>query len=303
MAVEKVTFFDNTHFTLGEQTTEGCKDFVSTNADTTLADSGIYFTPKYKENDINTNVHHIAHNGHIYTLGSDVIENSNSEFKVGENEDTNAISLIKSVSADRFEKTIKYDIVNINFSKILERLEALETTVNTLRYGVEPMIEPGELPSVVLYYIKYGEDGNPTIVNDNDVEHPIHTEILHEDASNVNKILLKQIDFEQYIKDAQSDNPNYIYTLKHNNGDDIVIDSNDDRYDVIGIGLRGFKITNICLADENNNKYGIQINVKDNKIMDLIQANVIYGSIIKILDKQDTSIKISAIVYDKLDEQ
>ena len=90
------------------------------------------------------------------------------------------------------------------------------------------------------------------------------------------------------------------YILKHNNGNDITIDSNDNRYDVIGIGLSPndtYEITNICLPDENNNKYGREITFDTIKKTNIIEID--NKQIIKILDKQDTGIRISAIVYKK----
>ena len=114
--------------------------------------------------------------------------------------------------------------------------------------------------------------------------------------NNANKILLTETYFNQYTKDTYSDNANFI--LKHNNGDPITIDSNDNRYDVIGIGLlpnNTYEITNICLPDENNNKYGREISIDTNVNVITIDNK----QIIKILDKQDTGIRISAIVYTK----
>ena len=51
---------------------------------------------------INTKVHHIAHNGHIYTLGSDVIEDNSSYYSYYDCEinDTNtSVSIISSADA------------------------------------------------------------------------------------------------------------------------------------------------------------------------------------------------------------
>lgn len=294
MALNKVTFFDTTYFKLADTNTEGCKDFVSTDEGTTLSDAGIYFTPKYDETktNINTRVHHIAHNGHIYTLGSDVIKANNEEVTV--NNENSIIPIISSLEADRFEKIIKYASLSIDFSDILNRLSELERIV----YGPEPIID--SLPNIVLYYIKYDDNGNPAIV-DNETYADIKPETLtseNYDKNNANKILLTETYFNQYTKDTYSDNANYI--LKHNNGNDITIDSNDNRYDVIGIGLLPndtYEITNICLADEHNNKYGREIT------FDIItKTNIIEidnKQIIKILDKQDTGIRISAIVYKK----
>ena len=291
MALNKVTFFDTTDFKLADTNTEGCKDFVSTDEGTTLSDAGIYFTPKYDEakTDINTSVHHIAHNGHIYTLGSDVIKANNEEVTV--NNENSIIPIISSLEADRFEKIIKYTNLSIDFSNILNRLSELERIV----YGPEPTID--SLPNIVLYYIKYDGD-NPSIV-DNETYADIKPETLtseNYDKNNANKILLTETYFNQYTKDTYSDNANYI--LKHNNGNDITIDSNDNRYDVIGIGLLPndtYEITNICLPDENNNKYGREISIDTNVNVITIDDK----QIIKILDKQDTGIRISAIVYTK----
>ena len=298
MALSKVTFFDNTYFKLDESIKDKeCKDFVTANDTTSLSYNGIYFTPKYDETkpDINTKVHHIAHNGHIYTLGTDVIKIENNENKIT---DTNSrISLVTSLSADRFEKTISYYVSTIDFSNILNRLSELERIV----YGPEPSIE--SLPNIVLYYIKYDGD-NPRIV-DNETYADIKPETLtseNYDKNNANKILLTETYFNQYTKDTYSDNANYI--LKDNNGDPITIDSNDNRYDVIGIGLLPndrllpndtYEITNICLPDENNNKYGREISIDTNVNVITIDNK----QIIKILDKQDTGIRISAIVYTK----
>ena len=291
MALNKVTFFDTTYFKLADTNTEGCKDFVSTDEGTTLSDAGIYFTPKYDKakTDINTSVHHIAHNGHIYTLGSDVIKANNEEVTV--NNENSIIPIISSLEADRFEKIIKYTNLSIDFSNILNRLSELERIV----YGPEPTID--SLPNIVLYYIKYDGD-NPSIV-DNETYADIKPETLtseNYDKNNANKILLTETYFNQYTKDTYSDNANYI--LKHNNGNDITIDSNDNRYDVIGIGLLPndtYEITNICLPDENNNKYGREISIDTNVNVITIDNK----QIIKILDKQDTGIRISAIVYNK----
>lgn len=293
MALNKVTFFDTTYFKLADTNTEGCKDFVSTDEGTTLSDAGIYFTPKYDETktNINTRVHHIAHNGHIYTLGSDVIKENNEDIKVTVDIDNSIIPIISSLEADRFEKIIKYTNLSIDFSNILNRLSDLERIV----YGPEPTID--SLPNIVLYYIKYDGD-NPSIV-DNETYADIKPETLTSedyDKNNANKILLTETYFNQYTKDTYSDNANYI--LKHNNGDPITIDSNDNRYDVIGIGLlpnNTYEITNICLPDENNNKYGREISIDANVNVITIDNK----QIIKILDKQDTGIRISAIVYNK----
>lgn len=291
MALSKVTFFDNTNFKLDESITDKeCKDFVTADDTTTLSYNGIYFTPKYDETktDINT-VHHIAHNGHIYTLGSDVIKKE--DIKVTVNNDNSIIPIISSLEADRFEKIIKYTNLSIDFSNILNRLSELERIV----YGPEPTID--SLPNIVLYYIKYDGD-NPSIV-DNETYADIKPETLSSenyDKNNANKILLTETYFNQYTKDTYSDNANYI--LKHNNGDPITIDSNDNRYDVIGIGLLPndtYEITNICLPDENNNKYGREISIDTNVNVITIDNK----QIIKILDKQDTGIRISAIVYNK----
>lgn len=291
MALSKVTFFDNTNFKLDESITDKeCKDFVTADDTTTLSYNGIYFTPKYDETktDINT-VHHIAHNGHIYTLGSDVIKKE--DIKVTVNNDNSIIPIISSLEANRFEKIIKYINLSIDFSDILNRLSELERIV----YGPEPTID--SLPNIVLYYIKYDGD-NPSIV-DNETYADIKPETLtseNYDKNNANKILLTETYFNQYTKDTYSDNANYI--LKHNNGDPITIDSNDNRYDVIGIGLLPndtYEITNICLPDENNNKYGREISIDTNVNVITIDNK----QIIKILDKQDTSIRISAIVYTK----
>lgn len=292
MALSKVTFFDNTNFKLDESITDKeCKDFVTADDTTTLSYNGIYFTPKYDETktDINT-VHHIAHNGHIYTLGSDVIKENNEDIKVTVDIDNSIIPIISSLEADRFEKIIKYTNLSIDFSNILNRLSELERIV----YGPEPTID--SLPNIVLYYIKYDGD-NPSIV-DNETYADIKPETLTPedyDNNNANKILLTETYFNQYTKDTYSDNANYI--LKHNNGDDITIDSNDNRYDVIGIGLdtETYKITNICLPDENNNKYGREISIDTNVNVITIDNK----QIIKILDKQDTGIRISAIVYNE----
>lgn len=289
--IKKVTFFDNTNFELDESITDKeCKDFVTADDTTTLSYNGIYFTPKYDETktDINT-VHHIAHNGHIYTLGSDVIKKE--DIKVTVNNDNSIIPIISSLEADRFEKIIKYTNLSIDFSNILNRLSDLERIV----YGPEPTID--SLPNIVLYYIKYDGD-NPSIV-DNETYADIKPETLSSenyDKNNANKILLTETYFNQYTKDTYSDNANYI--LKHNNGDPITIDSNDNRYDVIGIGLLPndtYEITNICLPDENNNKYGREISIDTNVNVITIDNK----QIIKILDKQDTGIRISAIVYNK----
>lgn len=291
MALSKVTFFDNTNFKLDESITDKeCKDFVTADDTTTLSYNGIYFTPKYDETktDINT-VHHIAHNGHIYTLGSDVIKKE--DIKVTVNNDNSIIPIISSLEANRFEKIIKYINLSIDFSDILNRLSELERIV----YGPEPTID--SLPNIVLYYIKYDGD-NPSIV-DNETYADIKPETLSSenyDKNNANKILLTETYFNQYTKDTYSDNANYI--LKHNNGDPITIDSNDNRYDVIGIGLLPndtYEITNICLPDENNNKYGREISIDTNVNVITIDNK----QIIKILDKQDTGIRISAIVYNK----
>lgn len=292
--IKKVTFFDNTNFKLdGSITDKECKDFVTADDTTTLSYNGIYFTPKYDETktDINT-VHHIAHNGHIYTLGSDVIKKE--DIKVTVNNDNSIIPIISSLEADRFEKIIKYTNLSIDFSNILNRLSELERIV----YGPEPTID--SLPNIVLYYIKYDGD-NPSIV-DNETYADIKPETLtaeYYDNNNANKILLTETYFNQYTKDTYSDNANYI--LKHNNGDPITIDSNDNRYDVIGIGLLPndtYEITNICLPDENNNKYGREITFDiDNTNVNVITID--NKQIIKILDKQDTGIRISAIVYTK----
>ena len=297
MALNKVTFFDTTYFKLADTNTEGCKDFVSTDEGTTLSDAGIYFTPKYDETktNINTRVHHIAHNGHIYTLGSDVIKkNKEEDIKVTVNKDNSIIQLISSLEADRFEKIIEYASLSIDFSDILNRLSELERIV----YGPEPIID--SLPNIVLYYIKYDDNGNPAIV-DNETYADIKPETLtseNYDKNNANKILLTETYFNQYTKDTYSDNANYI--LKHNNGNDITIDSNDNRYDVIGIGLLPndtYEITNICLPDENNNKYGREITFDTITKTNIIEID--NKQIIKILDKQDTGIRISAIVYKK----
>lgn len=293
MALSKVTFFDNTNFKLdGSITDKECKDFVTADDTTTLSYNGIYFTPKYDETktDINT-VHHIAHNGHIYTLGSDVIKKE--DIKVTVNNDNSIIPIISSLEADRFEKIIKYTNLSIDFSNILNRLSDLERIV----YGPEPTID--SLPNIVLYYIKYDGD-NPSIV-DNENYADIKPETLSSenyDKNNANKILLTETYFNQYTKDTYSDNANYI--LKHNNGYDITIDSNDNRYDVIGIGLSPndtYEITNICLPDENNNKYGREITFDTITKTNIIEID--NKQIIKILDKQDTGIRISAIVYKK----
>lgn len=291
MALNKVTFFDTTYFKLADTNTEGCKDFVSTDEGTTLSDAGIYFTPKYDETKtINTRVHHIAHNGHIYTLGSDVIEDNSSYYEI--NDTNTSVPIISSLDANRFEKIIRYTSLNIDFSNILNRLSELERIV----YGPEPIID--SLPNIVLYYIKY--DGNPAIV-DNETYADIKPETLtseNYDKNNANKILLTETYFNQYTKDTYSDNANYI--LKHNNGNDITIDSNDNRYDVIGIGLLPndtYEITNICLPDENNNKYGREITFDTVTKTNIIEID--NKQIIKILDKQDTGIRISAIVYKK----
>ena len=109
MALSKVTFFDNTYFKLDESITDkACKDFVKADDTTTLSYNGIYFTPKYDETktDINTSVHHIAHNGHIYTLGSDVIEDNSSYYEI--NDTNTSVPIISSLEANRFEKIIKY---------------------------------------------------------------------------------------------------------------------------------------------------------------------------------------------------
>lgn len=292
--IKKVTFFDNTNFKLdGSITDKECKDFVTADDTTTLSYNGIYFTPKYDEakTDINTRVHHIAHNGHIYTLGSDVIKENAENIKVTVDIDNSIIPIISSLEADRFEKIIKYTNLSIDFSNILNRLSDLERIV----YGPEPTID--SLPNIVLYYIKYDGD-NPSIV-DNETYADIKPETLtteYYDNNNANKILLTETYFKQYTKDTYSDNANYI--LKHNNGDPITIDSNDNRYDVIGIGLLPndtYEITNICLPDENNNKYGREISIDTNVNVITIDNK----QIIKILDKQDTGIRISAIVYTK----
>ena len=295
MALSKVTFFNNTYFKLDESITDKeCKDFVTADDTTTLSYNGIYFTPKYDETktDINTCVHHIAHNGHIYTLGSDVIKkNKEEDNKVTVNKDNSIIPIISSLEADRFEKIIKYTNLSIDFSDILNRLSELERIV----YGPEPTID--SLPNIILYYIKYDGD-NPSIV-DNETYAYIKPETLTPedyDNNNANKILLTETYLNQYTKDTYSDNANYI--LKHNNGDPITIDSNDNRYDVIGIGLLPndtYEITNICLPDENNNKYGREISIDANVNVITIDNK----QIIKILDKQDTGIRISAIVYKK----
>ena len=297
MALSKVTFFDNTYFKLDESITDkACKDFVKADDTTTLSYNGIYFTPKYDETktDINTSVHHIAHNGHIYTLGSDVIEDNSSYYEI--NDTNTSVPIISSLEANRCEKIIKYTSLSIDFTNILNRLSELERIV----YGPEPIID--SLPNIVLYYIKYDVDGNgnPTIV-DNETYADIKPETLtseNYDKNNANKILLTETYFNQYTKDTYSDNANYI--LKHNNGNDITIDSNDNRYDVIGIGLSPndtYEITNICLPDENNNKYGREITFDTIKKTNIIEID--NKQIIKILDKQDTGIRISAIVYKK----
>ena len=281
--IKKVTFFDNTNFELDESITDKeCKDFVTADDTTTLSYNGIYFTPKYDETktDINT-VHHIAHNGHIYTLGSDVIKKE--DIKVTVNNENSIIPIISSLEANRFEKIIKYTSLSIDFTNILNRLSELERIV----YGPEPIIDPETLPNIVLYYIKYDNE-TPTIVNE-------LTETLTSDNSNANKILLYKTYFDQYTTDTYYDNANYI--LKHNDGNDITIDSNDNRYDVICIGLSSndtYEITNICLADEHNNRYGLEIPIDTNAIT--IDNK---PQIIKILGKQDTDIRISTIVYNE----
>ena len=304
MALSKVTFFDNTYFKLDESITDkACKDFVKADDTTTLSYNGIYFTPKYDETktDINTSVHHIAHNGHIYTLGSDVIEDNSSYYSYYDCEinDTNtSVSIISSLEANTFEKTIKYKSLNIDFSDILGRISELEEMVKILYYGPEPSIE--DMPNIVLYYILYNDNGNP--------ERIISSEPLTNIKSNANKILLPETIFNEYTKDTFSDNTNYI--LKDNDGRDIKIDNinnfinnniNKDNI-VIGIGIDNrfypnkYEITNICLPDEYANKYGRQIHIDNNSKINILNN---YGSspIIKILDKQDKSIRISAIVY------
>ena len=264
MALSKVTFFDNTYFKLDESITDkACKDFVKADDTTTLSYNGIYFTPKYDETKTYINT---------------------------------SVPIISSLEANRFEKIIKYTSLSIDFTNILNRLSELERIV----YGPEPIID--SLPNIVLYYIKYDVDGNgnPTIV-DNETYADIKPETLtseNYDKNNANKILLTETYFNQYTKDTYSDNANYI--LKHNNGNDITIDSNDNRYDVIGIGLSPndtYEITNICLPDENNNKYGREITFDTIKKTNIIEID--NKQIIKILDKQDTGIRISAIVYKK----
>ena len=290
--IKKVTFFDTTYFKLADTNTEGCKDFVSTDKGTTLSDAGIYFTPKYDETktDINTKVHHIAHNGHIYTLGTDVIKIETNENKIT---DTNSrISLVTSLSADIFEKTISYYVSTIDFSFIFEKLVDLQNQIDDLK-GPSPQISENDTPVITLYYIKFDDDNNIISVSDG---------IELSDKSNINNILLPKDDFNKYRMDEYADNANY--TLKDNFGENITTTYEGEKYDVVALGLNcpsiahpNYKITNICMPDENNNKYGREIVIDDSSKI-IINDNI---TVIKILDNQDTSTiistRISAIVY------
>lgn len=288
MALNKVTFFDTTYFKLADTNTEGCKDFVSTDEGTTLSDAGIYFTPKYNKTktDINTKVHHIAHNGHIYTLGTDVIKIETNGNKIT---DTNSnISLVTSLSADRFEKIISYYVSTIDFSFIFEKLVDLQNQIDDLK-GPSPQISENDTPVITLYYIKYDDDNNIISVSDG---------IELSDKSNINNILLPKDDFNEYRMDEYADNANY--TLKDNFGKNITTTYEGEKYDVVALGLNcpsiahpNYKITNICMPDENNNKYGREIVIDDSSKI-IINDNI---TLIKILDNQDTSARISAIVY------
>ena len=297
MALSKVTFFDNTNFTLDNRITEKCKDFVSIDGTSSLADAGIYFTPKYDENEKDINkVHHIAHNGHIYTLGSDVIEDNSSYYSYYDCEinDTNtSISIISSLEANTFEKTIKYTSLNIDFSDILNRLSELENTVKLLRYGpVIPTVAPNKFPRITLYYIKYNIDGRIANV------YPVDLSPYKYEYNNVNKILISKKDFDEFITDNYFDNANYI--LRDDKGDPITRTINNTTYDVICIGIfnnyEEYIITNICLPDEHNNRYGREITIDDNNLITLPNSGL---QVIKIGDAQNTNIRISAIVYDK----
>lgn len=116
----KVIFFDDIDFGL----LKDGSDEVSTSGK--WLDNGIYFTNPKSENE-QSKPHHIAHDSYIYTLGSNV--KPGDEYELETTDSSYYISVISSISANPFEKEIKYSTTKYDLSGIFEDISNMKQQI------------------------------------------------------------------------------------------------------------------------------------------------------------------------------
>lgn len=122
----KVVFYDETKFSHS-----GDGDTLI-NIEQTLNNDGIYFTPKEQED------HHIGHAGHIYTLGSKVIDKNDvldkTVFISSDKPDIymsgNEISVITDIKSNVFKKTLEVHHTKLDFGFLIQAINKLYNDVN-----------------------------------------------------------------------------------------------------------------------------------------------------------------------------
>lgn len=143
MEKQKVTFFDDTNFELSTST---YNDGV-TSSQGQLSPAGIYFTPAESNPENTYTQHHIAHNGHIYTLGPSIASNKDGVINCSYSGEpvigvpsslntlttNNNIFVLTKVISDRYDKKITYTLQQLDLSGIINTINSLSTNIVSLQ--------------------------------------------------------------------------------------------------------------------------------------------------------------------------
>lgn len=126
----KVVFFDDTDFNLNTSTVD------SVNGGSML-DNGLYFSPS------DSPQHHIAHFGHIYTLGSSVTEKSGNTMPIA-TIDTNTgkvnasnVNVVSGMTSNVFNKNIEFTKSNIDLGAFVTAINLLVDKCNSLQNQID----------------------------------------------------------------------------------------------------------------------------------------------------------------------
>lgn len=144
---QKVTFFDDTLFELNQSTyNDGASGTQGQ-----LSSAGIYFTPAETNPENTDSPHHIAHNGHIYTLGPTVNSKSSGSIECTSPGDSitnipnslntltanNNIYVVTKVDTDRFKKQLTYTLERLDLSGIVTTINALASNIVSLQNKID----------------------------------------------------------------------------------------------------------------------------------------------------------------------
>lgn len=168
--IKKVTFFDEVQIDFTND------DYYKDLSETQMISGGIYFSPA-SNNELSDTPHHIAHNNRIYTLGPDISVTDNGIINAAntngvENNvvlnSNNNLTVITNITSDRFKKILNITTQKIDFSKIVNLINQLNTRISTLEEKLQSEYNKTVVtvltPPSPIYNLKYSAGNTQQLI-------------------------------------------------------------------------------------------------------------------------------------------